>query len=284
MKVTRFSVWFGSALLAMGLWAAACSSNDKTKQKVFADPVTAATHDRYFPINEGVHKLECEACHGTADDFEQARCTSCHTHNESDTRSVHFNLTPNYVWADIACVTCHPTGQSVRFDHTNFFPIREGSKHVGITCAKCHNDPTDRHVYDCLTCHTPATTDSKHSELLGYERASPTCMKCHPESLVQRVSAHLPFHITRGFAHYLVKTLEDGGVDTAATTPRVACFECHPSAPYGKPFTTNFEVYSCVNCHYRDRLAPTHSSKPTYRHDNVTCLSAGCHQQGSKDN
>ncbi len=280
----RSAALSGLAGLAAIAALATCSGTDKTKQKVFAAPVTAETHEKYFPIASGVHKLDCDACHGVADDFEQARCTSCHTHNESDTRAIHFNLTANYQYADIACVTCHPTGQSVRFDHTNFFPIREGSKHVGITCARCHTDQTDRHVVDCLSCHPPTPTDGQHKEVRGYERTSSTCVLCHPDSTVNRIAVHLPFHITRGFAHYAIQYLEDGGVDNEFTTPRVACYECHPNTPYGKPFTSDYKTYACVTCHNRDRLNPTHMNKPTYRFDDVSCLSAGCHQQGAKDN
>ena len=65
-------------------------------------------------------------------------------------------------------------------------------------------------------------------------------------STVNRIAVHLPFHITRGFAHYAIQYLEDGGVDNEFTTPRVACYECHPNTPYGKPFTSDYKTYACV--------------------------------------
>ncbi len=255
-------------LLAGALVALGCSGT--TNKPIVDTPVTRETHN-FFPINAGVHNLDCETCHAASESFRQYHCTNCHAHTRDRTVANHFSITENFVYEDTSCYTCHPTGSGVRFDHARYFPIREGAKHAGLSCIECHQNTADRHEVSCLGCHPSNPTDMLHSEVAqganGYERVASACLKCHPDSRVQRVAAHLPFHISSGFPHYL--------------TP---CGDCHRNVVFDKPWQIDFTVRWCLDCHYEQDIAEFHADKPTYRYDNVTCLSVGCHAQGTRNN
>jgi len=229
-------------------------------------------HVAYFPIESGVHALDCTMCHTDPDTFSTFACTGCHSHEKNATVAAHFSITENFVYAPTACYSCHPTGSAVRFDHTPYFAIREGSKHAGVPCLSCHPNTADRHDVDCLTCHPANPTDAKHAEVKvgpgGYERVSATCLKCHADSKVFRVASHLPFHVGSGFPHFIAK---------------VGCLQCHPNPVYGKPWQQDFTTRSCGGtCHPLSDLTPTHADKPEFKYDNISCLTSGCHTMGTK--
>ena len=92
--------------------------------------MTRDTHTQKFPILAGVHAaVSCDSCHSaTANTFAQFTCLSCHAHDKPITDRLHTSQA-TYSYDSNACLSCHPAGAKVQFDH------------AGITgnCAQCHD-------------------------------------------------------------------------------------------------------------------------------------------------
>lgn len=134
-----------------------------------------------FPLTGAHRTVDCAKCH--ADGVYKGKpttCVSCHRTDYDGTTN------PAHAAAGFPtdCASCHTTTQwaGATFNHdAAFFPIYSGA-HKGrwSTCASCHTNPTNYAVFDCLSCHTKATTDQQHSGRTGYVYASPNCYACHP--------------------------------------------------------------------------------------------------------
>jgi hypothetical protein len=202
----------------------------------------------WFPISTGaVHdnaKVACLQCHPTPGDKKVFECTACHaraqTSNAASNVDARHSGVSGYSWASSACLSCHPNAQvPLNVDHAKFFPIQAGAKHTGLACSDCHTSTTDRTRQSCAgTCHPSATMTTKHSRVGGYAYSSPTCLRCHADSQVDRVSLHTWFNIQSG-KHY-----------------RESCLRCHPTLRTDKPFGENFKVCSCKTCHSNITTCP----------------------------
>lgn len=220
-------------------------------------------HTAFFPIGPGTRHagISCSTCHVDPSNRKVVECTGCHTAPTTDPR--HASVA-GYQWSSPQCLACHPKGD-VQVDHRPYFPIESGTAHAGIACASCHTDATNRKVVDCLTCHPAATTDAPHNPVGGYQRVSATCLKCHGDSQVKKVSSHLPFSILSGTKHY-----------------RTSCLVCHPVARTDKPFAQDFNPFDCLSCHSKGAMDDKHQGFSAYRYQSTTCVTSGCHANGRK--
>jgi hypothetical protein len=224
---------------------------------------------RYFPYGQGTphQNATCDDCHGAFDTFSRYDCLHCHdaAHaDEADLTARHAGV-DGFEFRSEACYACHAGGVAV--DHARLFPIVAGSAHAGVTCASCHVDWTDRARLGCAGCHphTQSEMSSAHAGVGGYGFDSTLCVRCHAESQVTRLTAHLPFRITGGARH--------SGSETGS------CLRCHPSARTDKPWAQDFEVVDCLGCHSRSDMDDKHRGRSGYAYATATCLN--CHADGS---
>ena len=221
--------------------------------------VGSIDHSPYFPIAAGSKHagIACTDCHTTPGDRKKFTCTGCHTHDKAPTDLNHSGI-PGYAYDSAACLRCHPSANVVGLiDHTPYFPNAPGTRHQNISCSTCHTTPGNRKVVTCTgTCHPTATMTTRHAPVGGYQYTSATCLRCHADSQVSRVTAHLPFRIQSGTRHY-----------------RKSCLTCHPQSRTDKPYGADFVLakVNCITCHGN-------------KHGNTTsqsCLRSGCHPSGN---
>jgi hypothetical protein len=200
--------------------------------------VTPNSHP-WFPITSGVHAIgantadgtmACASCHQSdAPSFRQFECVKCHNHEQANTDRLHTGM-KDYVYASPQCLSCHPSGSKVAFNHT------------GITsgCAQCHDQgkpnaalpvPGFTHPetngLDCSSCHKtnawkPATFD--HTGITN------GCAKCHD------VGGTYPALPVPGFTHPPTNGLD--------------CSSCHKTTAW-KPATFDHTgiTSGCAKCH-----------------------------------
>jgi hypothetical protein len=228
-----------------------------TEFRSSAPEVTALTHATHtdFPVNTGAHaQADCNSCHGDFDTFKQFSCVTCHEHSQELTDPTHVNVA-NYSWSGTKCYECHPDGQASTVDHTQYFPIGQGSTHDNISCASCHPDRTNRKVTDCISCHTHAATETHaiHNGLPNYAYTSPKCLECHPQSTIPGIdhTAFFPVHM-------------------GATHSGISCRQCHPDR-------TNRQVLDCLTCHTPTATDPRHSTVGGYARTSPLCVR--CHAE-----
>ena len=78
------------------------------------EPSTFDHDNQYFPIYSGKHDGEwntCIECHTTPSNYALFSCIDCHEHNKTDMDDEH-NGVSGYVYNSIACLDCHPDGDS----------------------------------------------------------------------------------------------------------------------------------------------------------------------------
>jgi len=229
--------------------------------------LTALTRDQHavFPINSGSHGgVDCNECHGAFDTFTRFSCTrSCHP--EADTDPIHASV-PRYTYSDTSCYDCHPNSEPNGLDHSKIFPIAPGDLHGAVACRDCHIDPTNRSVLGCGDCHPSAQMQPAHGSVGGYAFDMLLCIRCHGDSQVDRVAAHLPFAISSGRKHYLKE-----------------CLTCHPAFRADKAFAADFALpaTTCGPCHGQSEMNDKHQSMPSYSYQAASCIQAGCHPTGS---
>jgi hypothetical protein len=61
-----------------------------------------------FIITSGPHKVSCAQCHTTPGNYKLANCLGCH--GQAVTNGHHTEVS-GYVYANAACLQCHPTGR-----------------------------------------------------------------------------------------------------------------------------------------------------------------------------
>jgi len=85
------------------------------------DPSTFDHDNQYFPIYSGKHQGEwntCTECHTNQSNYEIFTCIDCHEHNKTDMDDEHADE-PDYEYNSLACLDCHPDGdsKSMIFNH-----------------------------------------------------------------------------------------------------------------------------------------------------------------------
>ncbi|MBI5549396.1 MAG: hypothetical protein HY901_36380 [Deltaproteobacteria bacterium] len=225
----------------------------------------AAEHNR-FPIGAGTSHVDrtCTGCHTTGS-LQGFSCLSCHPQAQADPE--HASV-PGYAWESRKCYECHPTGEAA-VDHQKYFPIGQGDDHAGLACSDCHTVPGQRPIVTCNVCHAhpAASMAAPHAGVGGFDSASELCMRCHADSQVDRVAAHLPFRIGNGTGH-----------------TRTSCLACHPQRRADKAWAADFARarVDCLSCHRRVEMDDQHQGMPTYQYQSLTCITGGCHADGSK--
>jgi len=122
-----------------------------------------------FPLL-GLHEVVgCEECHtSTAFQDVKKQCVECHRSED-----VHrARLGPS-------CASCHnPNGWKFsRFDHAQRTGFALDGGHAGLSCTRCHSEPTERlpqQSPECSTCHAD---DDVHIGSYGRN-----CERCHTTS------------------------------------------------------------------------------------------------------
>ncbi len=229
-----------------------------------------AFHDRFFPVGTtSPHTgLECGQCHPIEGKRKQYTCTDCHSHSPAETDALHVAVA-DYRYADAECYHCHPDGNGLpRESHTDFFPIAEASAHAQVACAECHSTPGDRTVVDCIDCHSHERdpTGSAHELVGGYEYRSDLCLRCHFDSMVDRVSDHRPFRI-------------EGGPHGPDHAP---CLRCHLDARSDRTWAADWVSFDCRPCHDCASMDRRHRGRAGYECVSTTCVQSGCHPAGRK--
>jgi hypothetical protein len=143
-------------------------------------------HNAYFALAGAHAAAPCSQCHNppyapSTNNYlsvPTSPCSACHL------RDYNNATTPvNHIAAGFptTCDSCHKfsdaTWMQGTFNHT-YFPITSGNHNV--PCAQCHTTPNVFTVFNCIGCHTQATTNGHHTGVRGYVWASPACYSCHP--------------------------------------------------------------------------------------------------------
>ncbi len=199
-------------------------------------------HDaQYFPINSGAHLGEwmlCTDCHTDPNNYSIFSCINCHINPETDIAHIGVG---GYLYDDIACLSCHPTGESMNaFDHnTTAFPLTGG--HIGVDCLDCHINGFPGTPTDCFTCHTNDynnTVNPNHNAI-----GIPTdCISCHPTDpgwMPATFDIHDQYYTLTG-AHLPVAN---------------DCVVCHNGNYINTPNTCD----ACHNMDYLESINPNHS-------------------------
>lgn len=208
--------------------------------------------------------IPCATCHADPNNRKNISCITGPCHTKADTDPRHVGI-PDYRHDSPSCLTCHPHGEPTgRIDHARYFPITANDKHKGTTCRDCHANPLNHKQVTCadLKCHLQAAAATQHTQVGGYAWASTQCMRCHADSQVDRVAAHLPFLISRG-SHL-----------------RESCLRCHPSLRVDKPWGANFKPFDCFQCHNKAKMDAAHRGRAKYMSVSTSCVQAGCHPDG----
>lgn len=254
--------WIAAAAAALAL---ACSEGGADAPSLTM-PSRARHAERWFPITAGTPHgtASCDDCHGAFDTFARYDCISCHTGDHADEAALttrHAGVA-DFRFASDACYGCHRSGVGV--DHTNLFPIAQ-APHATAGCAECHLDPADRKVLGCAGCHDheQAAMASAHAAVPDYAFESARCIRCHAESQVDRVAAHLPFGIAPGMKH---------------SGTRAACLTCHPALRADRAWAADFTVKDCLGCHEQAVTDSHHSQESGYAYASDACVR--CHPAG----
>ncbi len=221
-------------------------------------------HARFLPLAGTPHDptapgtaVSCYACH-PGNSFAQFDCTTCHTAAATD--PVHASV-GGYTHDSAACYQCHPTGsRAAPADHdTRLFPRGAGSKHAGIACTACHTDlsrATDPASFACASCHggiagfagkhdgvggvTILTVRTSCTTATTLPLTSPSCLLCHADSQVDRVSGHPAGDTAFGKGPHMT----------------AGCLTCHVAMRSDKPFGADFNKPGasqgspgCATCH-----------------------------------
>jgi hypothetical protein len=198
-------------------------------------PQNRTTPHRAFVADFAV--TSCVACHvavgGTAFHDNQASLTTLHASVAS------FTGTVTTLGLSAACLSCHADGGAgAPADHEQVFPRAAGTKHAGLGCVQCHGTglKTDLTALACASCHNAiAGFTTKHAAIGGVSilnlytgyvltgtvpLTSPSCLKCHSDSQVDRVSSHPT----------------DGSGPSRSEHARAGCLSCHQTSRADKPY------------------------------------------------
>ncbi|MDF1543670.1 MAG: hypothetical protein P1R58_01060 [bacterium] len=220
-------------------------------------------HDaQYFPIYSGSHASEwssCTECHTVPADRRQFNCLTCHEHRQQEMDGKHGSMA-GYGYDSKLCLECHPQGLKGEFTahDAEFFPIFSG-RHASTwsDCAECHNNPNERQIFDCLTCHPGNEVEPVHNGMAGYSYDSPTCYSCHPTGEAGEFTVHDGTYFPIYSGRHSGKWSD--------------CIECHADP-------NDRKVFDCLTCHPGSEIDPNHTGMSGYVYDSPTCYS--CHPTG----
>jgi len=229
-------------------------------------PAFLTDHDSFFPVFSGQHDgvwNECAECHTNPATFVEFTCLTCHKHRQSEMDAKHGGIA-GYAYDSNACLECHPQGTEGGFkDHDQqFFPIFSGAHaNEWSECTACHQDPGNRQLFTCFTCHehNQADTDAQHVGIQGYVYQSNDCLVCHPTG----ERGDFRDHDAQFFPIFSGK--HNNKWDDCAT--------CHPNPQNRREFT-------CFNCHEhsKSRMDDKHRNRRGYVYESSACLE--CHPDG----
>ena len=111
---------------------------------------------------------------------------------------------------------------------------------------------------------------AKHGAVHDYNPDTSFCLRCHADSQVNRVAAHLPFRIDAQTAHR-----------------NTGCLQCHPLMRADKPYGADFgpAAFDCLACHHQAEMDDTHQAMPGYQYQSSSCIqgaAGACHADGTK--
>jgi hypothetical protein len=257
-------------------------------------PAEFPDHDALFPIYSGSHEGEwssCSECHTTPGNYSLFSCIDCHEHNKQDTDEEH-NEVGGYVYDNMACYECHPTGDAEGgFDHNaSNFPLT--GAHLTTECKKCHASGFSGTPTICFACHEPdyiQSTNPAHTQI-GIATDCEVCHTTNPDWKPALYPNHNDAYPLLG-AHQAVATncflCHEGNY---VNTPNL-CYNCH-SDDYNQttdpPHAASQFSTSCETCHSVDAWQPAtfdHDGQyfPIYsgKHDGEWNSCSECHENPS---
>lgn len=146
----------------------------------------------YLATSDPDHQLEgypptCELCHSNTTQWRGANfdhagvaesCVDCHFQDYLRTSNPNHQL-EGY---PTTCELCHDTISfgNGSFDHD--FPIDSG-RHIGLSCAECHQAQPNFSVFTCTDCHAHEflPMQAVHAGVPGWTYDTLACYGCHPD-------------------------------------------------------------------------------------------------------
>ena len=132
----------------------------------------AIRHD-FFPLTGGHAGLQCAQCHtgGTIGTIP-SDCYSCHR-ADYERAANHTALTLSHT-----CTECHTTTAWTPSTFRHAFPLQGVHN---LACATCHTTGNTA-SFSCIDCHdhSQSQTDDQHEDVQGYSYDSASCYRCHP--------------------------------------------------------------------------------------------------------
>lgn len=247
-------------------------------------PAEYREHDaKSFPIYSGKHNgtwSNCIDCHTNPASYAQFTCIDCHDHNQADMNSKHQDVA-GYVYNNIACFECHPTGSAEgAFNHnTSIFPLT--GAHATVECSSCHTNGfggTSTVCYDCHTNNFNQSTNPNHNAI-NIPKDCGTCHTTNPGWNPATFPIHNNYYVLAG-AHVTISnncvTCHQGNY---VNTPNL-CFGCH-ATQYNQTtnpnhITSQFPT-TCETCHSQSAWSPS-----IFNHNNVYPLT-GAHATIAND-
>ena len=245
-------------------------------------------HDgMFFPIYSGKHKGQwdqCLDCHINPGNYTIFSCVVCH---QNPGISEEHDDVPGYVFADDACLACHPTGNTdLVFDHnTTIFPLTGG--HFGIECTQCHVNGFNQLPTTCVSCHVEDFNQSvnPNHNSLGFSNDCENCHTTNPGWNPAIMPTHDEYYQIQG-AHVSLdcNACHNGNY---VNTPNT-CYGCH-SENYNSTtdpnHVTNEYSTECAICHNQNAWSPSefyHAAvyPLTGAHATIAEDCALCHQNG----
>src|SRR5882724_7511222 len=147
-------------------------------------------------------------------------------------------------------------------EHTaRFFPIASGPH--AVECNACHGTSSTFREFDCLTCHAPLPTNSRHKGMPGYGYASASCYGCHRDGKAGSNIDHSSFFpVATGDVHAL-------GAPAVHVGGTIGCASCHTNA-------AERAQIDCTSCHSQTAMAPLHLAVPDLKFTTASETSALC--------
>ncbi len=147
-------------------------------------------------------------------------------------------------------------------EHTSrFFPIASGPH--AVECNACHGTSNTFRDFDCLSCHAPLPTTSRHKGMPGYGYASASCFGCHRDGRAGSNVDHSSFFpVATGQVHAL-------GAPAVHVAGTIGCASCHTNVADRKQI-------DCTSCHSQAAMAPLHVAVPDLKFTTASETSALC--------
>ena len=247
-------------------------------------------HDgQYFPIYSGAHNGQwtaCVDCHTDPNNYALVSCTNCHLNPQTDNQ--HPGVA-GYVYADDACLACHPTGDATNvFDHnTTNFPLTQA--HDGVNCIDCHFNGYVGTPTNCDACHISDYNQSANPNhiVLGLPTDCATCHTVAPDWQPATFAVHDNYYQLNGVHAAIANNCVDCHNGDYVNTPNT-CVGCHQT-DYNNTSNPNHAQANfstdCASCHNETNWAPatnfdhnTTNFPLTQAHTTVACID--CHANG----